>query len=281
MTANDVAIVTVLVDNVVGQPRLLGEHGLSIALRYGNTLVLFDTGEGEALARNAARLGIDLGEVEHIILSHGHYDHSGGLKVATEAAPKAPVWMHPQAKQARYAKANRDQMESISMPESVIDHLVRSDRDIRVTAYPTVVFSGLRITGTIPRPELFAVDDGLFLDTDASAKDEVDDDQAIFFETKVGLVVLLGCAHSGVINTLSYISRLTKGAQIAAVIGGLHLFAASEEEIRRTVAFLKEQRLDLVVPGHCTGPKATFAFAQAFGSQFRPCHSGLTLSFPL
>jgi 7,8-dihydropterin-6-yl-methyl-4-(beta-D-ribofuranosyl)aminobenzene 5'-phosphate synthase len=137
-------------------------------------------------------------------------------------------------------------------------------------------------TGTIPRITDFEDTGGpFFLDPCCSMPDSLDDDQAIFFETLQGLVIVLGCAHSGVINTLRYIDELSGGKPIHAVIGGMHLVQASPERISRTIEEFRRMNVQWFMPGHCTGMAAMISIWNSFPGRCATCHVGANFEFEI
>ena len=250
---------TVLADNYVTARNLRGEHGLAFHLAADNRQILFDTGQGLVLADNARALGIDLGAVDTVVLSHGHYDHTEGLPHVLGVA-RAPVTihLHPQALQPKY-RVTRSEARAIGLPQEALDALSRPPARVMTATTPTEVAPGIFCTGEIPRPADGPPPTDIFhLDPAGTQPDPLLDDQALYFSTTKGVVVLLGCAHSGVIPTLDYIRRLT-GQPIRAVLGGLHLGKAPPAEIQRVEDYLRTLELTCLVPMHCTGTRATAA----------------------
>lgn len=272
--------VTFLSENTARRPGILGEHGLAYWIRAGDSRVLFDTGQGLVLNSNSERLDIDLAKAGAIVLSHGHYDHTGGLDVALARAPRAPVFVHPAAFLPRYSLGH-GQARQIGMDSSVLKKLVAENQPLVLTEEPTEIVPGLHATGQIPRETDFEDTGGpFFLDKEGTLPDPIADDQALYFETDGGTVVILGCAHAGVINTLSYIQRLTGNAPIYAVIGGMHLLNASPDRMRKTISALREMDPQWIGPAHCTGPFATAELFMSFPEKRLACHAGAKLRFP-
>jgi 7,8-dihydropterin-6-yl-methyl-4-(beta-D-ribofuranosyl)aminobenzene 5'-phosphate synthase len=141
------------------------------------------------------------------------------------------------------------------------------------------VCDGVRLTGTIPRLTDFESDAGtFFLDPEGREPDPLVDDQAVFVETRAGTVVLLGCAHAGVVNTLRHVESLAPGP-IHAVVGGMHLGAASPERVEATVGALVERGVRHVIPCHCTGLPATAALMGELRDRCTPGHAGAAFEF--
>ena len=231
--------ITVLVDNVARAPHLIAEHGLSVWIEADDHTILFDTGQGGALEPNAKHLAARLERADAIVLSHGHYDHTGSLSHVLARAEDAPIYIHPLAFAAKYARRNQPPHRYIGMPAQVASDLQLSRARVHLTAAPAQICPGVWATGQIPRLADFeATDSPFFLDEGCTERDAILDDQALFVDTVSGLVVVLGCAHSGVVNTLDWIARVTGRTSIHAVLGGMHLFDASTERISATAAAL-------------------------------------------
>lgn len=249
--------ITVLVDNCVRQPGLLAEHGWACWVETPTCRVLFDTGQGQALLHNASELGIPLSETNAIVLSHGHYDHTGALAAVSELAPAAHVYAHPAAFEAKYGRRPNGRVRENGIPGDKAGVLGRIGHRLISTIGLTDICDEVQVTGQVPRTTQFESSSGPFyLDEACQHPDSLVDDQALIVRTDAGTVVVLGCAHAGVINTLEYVAQSTSGAPIHAVIGGMHLGAASDERIDRTIEELRRRQITQVVAAHCTGANA-------------------------
>jgi 7,8-dihydropterin-6-yl-methyl-4-(beta-D-ribofuranosyl)aminobenzene 5'-phosphate synthase len=257
--------VIVLVENFVQRRGLRAEHGLAFWIETPAQRVLFDAGQtGETLMHNARELGIDLSTADTFALSHGHYDHTGGLAAALALAPHARVVMHPHARLSRYVQRENGSADPLGMPPDVIAALDARVNTIHYERRPYGLGDGVWLTGEIPRTTTFEHGtDGFFLDADCTMPDGIADDQALFFDSGNGVVVLLGCSHSGVINTLEYVRALTRDRPFAAVIGGMHLRDGADESIRHVTRELRRLTPRMLVPLHCTSFAARVTLANA------------------
>lgn len=264
---------------MVPPPRVpLAEHGLSclITVRSGNErhTVLMDTGvSSTCLFHNAGLLQAEFGAIEDIVLSHGHYDHFGALSdLLRRVGRRVPVTLHPDAFLER-----RMNIPQVGRPTPVprLDPaaLTANGADLRMSEGPSLLASGLLLaTGEVERTTSFekgfpwaeARING------AWSVDPFHDDQAVVVRVRdKGLVVISGCAHAGIVNTVRHAQKITKTGKVHAVLGGFHLSGPLfEPVIAPTIAAVKEIAPLMIVPMHCTGWKAVTRFAAEMPGQF-------------
>ena len=272
--------ITVLVENTVHRPHLVAEHGLSIHIQIGERCVLFDTGQTDKLVANARALGVDLTQLDAIVLSHGHYDHTGGVAAVLKLAPTARVFVHPAALEPKYGKSSSDQSRFIGMSPEAIQAVRGATGGFVGTPGWTDVGKGLFVTGEIPRITPYEDTGGpFFLDAACTRPDPLIDDQALVIDLGPNLLLLSGCAHSGVVNTLDHVARMTARKPVRAVIGGLHLGSATQDRVQQTISRLRGIDLDCLAPVHCTGWPATAQLWQTFPEIHRQVGVGTTIEF--
>ncbi|MEN3055449.1 MAG: MBL fold metallo-hydrolase [Candidatus Methanosuratincola petrocarbonis] len=264
--------ITILCDNTVSPAArgMLGEHGFSALIRHGGEAVLFDTGQtGVPLINNMKALKI--GRVEDAVLSHGHYDHSGGLpKLIESGSAPSRVFTHRDAFLPRFKKV-RGNLVNIGMP---FDPKILEAAGVSVIASgsPQQVKEWLITTGEIGRESFERPETEFFIGMDGKIeKDGFRDDMGIVAALDgKGLVVVTGCAHSGVINTVNHARKVTGIEEVFAVVGGFHLNDAGEEKLEMTAAALKEIGVKKVVPCHCTGFAAACHMRRKLGDAVEP-----------
>jgi len=275
---SDTLRLTVLVENSVHRAGLAAEHGLCCHVQFGGQSVLFDTGQTDLAVLNATQLRINLGAVGAVVLSHGHYDHTGGVPAVLAVAPSAPVFAHPAAFAPKFNRPPGGPARLIGMSEQTAHALRCHPVGVTSTRGWTPVADGIFATGEIPRATAYEDTGGLFfLDAEGRRPDPITDDQALVVDLGSGVVVLLGCAHSGVVNTLEHIAHQTGNKPVRAIIGGMHLGSASEDRVEKTIARLHQAELELLMPMHCTGWPAMGRLWQEFPKCFRPGSVGSVL----
>lgn len=271
--------VRIIVDNRPGDG-LIAEHGFAALVRARGRTILLDTGQGEALARNAAALGIELETVGTLVLSHGHYDHTGGIPSVAARRGGFALYFHAGVLLPRYS-VDHGEAREIGIPAASTRALEQLDaRCFHPVSRSETIARGIGVAASIERASSFEDTGGpFFLDAAGRAPDPIEDDLALWIHTEGGLVVLVGCCHAGIANTLERVRRDARERRIRAVIGGLHLLHAGRMRIESTVAALESEPPQLLVPCHCTGERAVEALRGAFGSRVEVGYSGMELSF--
>jgi 7,8-dihydropterin-6-yl-methyl-4-(beta-D-ribofuranosyl)aminobenzene 5'-phosphate synthase len=272
--------ITCVVDNTVqqGSP-FWGEHGLSFRLQIDESCALFDTGHSESvLLHNLGLLGRCPRDASAVILSHAHLDHTGGLAAVLSQKPGLPLYANPDFFRPRFTfRSGEYKSIGLSLSQEELTRLA----DLHLNAEPVEILPGVWTTGEIvDRTEPEGRSSRHFVpDGENWQPDPYKDDMALVLETGEGLVVICGCCHAGLLNTLSHVKK-TFQRPISAVLGGTHLLNASQEHLQRVVKILRDgYNSPHLYLNHCTGVQAYLTLANAFGDRVNPCPVGTTLTF--
>ncbi len=238
------------------------EHGLSFYIESGGMKVLYDTGQsGDVLLHNALLAGVNLSGLDCIVLSHGHYDHSGGLLKVLKMNEGVSLVIHPAAFQKKFARRESG-LKAISLPFELNE--LREHCELQIESGPVDLGRGISITGEIaritpyetPQPDLLVEKDGELI------VDAVMDDQSIVVSANEELVLLCGCCHSGIVNTIECVKNMT-GRYPSAIAGGLHMEKADEFRLSSTAEALQAAGVKNVLAGHCSGNEILLRLSHA------------------
>ncbi len=270
---------TCVVDNHTTSPDLKGEHGLSFWIESTDGVVLFDTGQtAKALFNNLAWLELPVERIDAVVLSHAHYDHTGGLAVLLEKRPGLPVYAHPDLFQPRYSHRQTGTLSiGLEMDREELNRIA----DLRLTPDPVELLPGLWTSGEISeRPEAKGTSANLVV-RGANGEwlpDPHTDDQSLVILGEDGkLTLICGCCHAGILNTLAHVRRVF-AREVSVVIGGIHLKSADEGEIAHVI-----QVLNATAPGtkyfldHCTGDRAVEIFSRVFSGRVENFPAGMAI----
>lgn len=264
--------ITVLSDNSIGRLVGAGEHGFSAFIETDQGHYLFDTGNGGSVVTNSLVLNKDLRSIRKIFLSHGHHDHSGGLPEVLKLKGNVDVHAHPDLfldRIAVFKEEGRETRRFVGIPYKKI-YLEFLGANFILNREFVEVEKGIWFSGEVPRKTFFEKPDPrLFTDVDGKmVQDSLPDDQSLILDTDKGLVVILGCAHSGMINILNHIIHKTGKEKFYAILGGTHLDFLTQEQLEESVQSLKRMEIEKVAVSHCTGMRAAFRLQQEFGDRF-------------
>ena len=275
---------TIVVENSasLGNSSVWAQHGLSIFLELNlgreYMKLLWDTGAScEVMLHNADALHIDLPHIDLICLSHGHYDHTGGLMgVLQRVNGKICILAHPDI----FAPKLKAQpfLQFIGPPFCRVEAEAAGAIMLDCRG-PTAIAPGVMTTGEVTRLESFEKVEGFWTIKDGQyCEDNIPDDQALAINIEgKGLAVITGCAHAGIINTIKHAQKITGVGELYAVIGGFHLTDADEMRIDATADALRKLDPAILRPGHCTGQKAICRLQEALGDRCRPLAAGDTI----
>jgi len=253
----------------------LAEHGLSLYIQHGDANILFDTGQTDVYLKNADKLGIDLNETSHIVLSHGHYDHCGGLPNFPFENNTPNIYVHKGAFQKKYA-INSD---NVSYREVGIDWEQKNYPQIMITDGDTKLGNDINLIGNITYGVDFeGTPKGFFTkenpNQNAMQSDLIDDEQILVIDTEKGLCIFLGCSHAGIINCINHALSKFPNRKIHTLVAGMHLSNATDKRISQTIESLKKLDIKYIYPLHCTGISAIMQIKQVFGERCKVLYSG-------
>jgi len=259
----------------------LAEWGLSILVEVDGMRILMDTGLSFSAVHNTQLMGIDLSTIDRIVLSHGHADHTGGLREVLKIKGETEIIAHPDIWTAKYVERDQEGVKYCGIPYSR-EELESRGAHFNLVREPVHISDNVMTTGEIPMLSGYEeIENNLFVkEDDLLHPDPLADDLALVIDTEFGLVVILGCAHRGIINTLRRAQNLTGKELVYAAIGGTHLFRASKERIEKTIADLREMGIQKIGVSHCTGFRASARLAQEFGDAFFLNNAGTRLTLP-
>lgn len=269
----------IIVDNKAAEG-FVAEHGFSLWVQADERTILFDTGNKEALSVNLKKLNLDLSALTDLVLSHGHYDHSGGVETVLGSRSDIQVYLHKAAMQQRYAR-DKDGARPVRMPPGSMQSLWRVAEDsIHWLTHPLKISNHIGLSGPIPRRTGYEDAGGPFYhDPYGERPDPIDDDNALWIQTPEGLIICVGCSHAGIVNTIQAVTEITGETTIRSVVGGLHLVNASSRRLKKTAEALNALDLHQIVACHCTGEEAYLYLQKHLDCRFTRGCAGLTLPF--
>lgn len=275
--------VTIVCDNSISRSGFVGEHGFSCLIERGGERVLFDTGPGRSLPINLEVVDMDLSGLDRICISHGHYDHTGGLLWATQQLDRIEVIAHPEM----FSRHMVMDPEAPDKPPRYIGcpfsrrELEQSGAIFRFAGQTEEVAPGLWfVTGIDRDPGKSPLDPRLVVpEGDAFKPDPIEDDASLLVATDGGPVLVLGCAHAGVLNILAYVKAKMGIDRLRAILGGTHLMFYGPEDLSRVIDEFERFSIDLVGVSHCTGFEAAVALYNHFGDRFASASAGRIFTF--
>ena len=260
---------TTLCENTVSGPGFTAEWGWSIHIQSDGLNILFDTGANIATVKNADKLGIDLKALDMIILSHSHQDHTGGLREVLKRTGHLEILAHPALWIPKYKKRKPDKpAEFNGIPYRMEE--IEKHAALKLSQEPVQLSDAIMTTGEVALTTDFEkLDPDFYVKENGTLRpDDFPDDLALIIRAPQGLVIVLGCAHRGVINTIQHARKITGEESVHAVIGGTHLFPKKKPQVQKTIDALKEIDVRNIGVSHCTGMDAAMQFAHAFGDKF-------------
>lgn len=258
--------ISVLTENCAGS-HFQAEHGLSYLIDIDGEKILFDTGHSDVFLQNAHQLGINLHkEVQKVVLSHGHWDHTFGLRHLENKT----VITHPHSLDRMLAT---DEFKDVRLNLSPQE--LENKFDLKPSREPQRITEHLLFLGEIPRVNNFEAQSTNLTDENGN-EDFIPDDSALAAVTSDELVIITGCSHSGICNITEYAKLVTGISDVKAILGGFHLWE-KDEQTEKTVKYFQKNQVGKLYPSHCTQLPALSAFYEAFNTQ--QLKTGMVLEF--
>jgi 7,8-dihydropterin-6-yl-methyl-4-(beta-D-ribofuranosyl)aminobenzene 5'-phosphate synthase len=275
--------VTILSDNCISASGFIGEHGFSVLIEREGRRFLFDTGQGTALPINLEKLQKSLKGLHRVFISHGHYDHTGGLKWVLEESGGVEIVAHP-------ALFSKHMIKEPDKPDALPRHigcpferesLEELGASFHFVDRTTEIEPGIWFVTGFDRAETARPNDARLVLPDGMGyvADLMDDDASLLIETETSPVLILGCAHAGVVNIMNHVKRRLGIRKIRALLGGTHLMFCGPEQCSQFIKIIDEFSVDMVGASHCTGFRATVELAKHLGDRFTMAAAGAVFRF--
>lgn len=258
----------VIINNDESKPPFLKEHGFSALIEEGGKFILFDTGNSNIFIKNMELLNINPKDIKDIVISHGHYDHSGGLRFLPNKEDKYNVYLR---KEIFKNKFRSDKFIGIEWEklEEIFDFKF-IDENIKYK-----IFDSIYTYGPAPFMNDFEEPDIEFqlIDNNVKRRDYFEEELNLVIEDENGLILITGCAHRGIANIVKgVLDDFNK--KIKVLLGGFHLYNSSLKKIEKIVNFFNEVQIEKIIPCHCTGDKAIIIFKDKFDGEVLNCYAG-------
>ena len=271
----------IIIDNLVFSPGLKAEHGFCMFIETPENRIIFDTGQSSLLVENSLKMGIDLGETTMVVISHGHYDHTGGLLSLLEYIGKdIEVYAHPGIFDRKYSGRDKEKIKYIGIPEEKALYQKLGAKFVFVDK-PFQIEKNIFISGQIPRLSGFEDVGGAFVRKigDNFVKDDILDDISFIINTGGGNILITGCSHSGLLNTIDNAQNITGLNEFKLICGGFHLANKGNGYVMDLIKHLEEKEFEAIAPAHCTGTDATCLIKNNFGQKVLECSTGRVFEF--
>lgn len=270
-------ITTVVENNAPENSGLSGEWGLSLHISFEGKQYLLDTGKTDLYAENAPKLGVSIADVDTAVLSHAHYDHSGGYDSFFTINRKAKLYLRSCCKENCYGQHGWKRAY-IGIPRGIMkkyeDRIVRVDGDYQLDENVWLIPHKQENLGPIGKKAKLYIRKGLRF-----YPDDFLHEQSLVFKTEKGLVILNSCSHSGAYNIIREVQKTFEGQPVLAMIGGFHLKSSSPEEVREFGENLKKCEVKYLYTGHCTGIPAYQILKGILGDRLQPLTTGTVIEF--
>lgn len=268
----------VLVENKTNSSTAMAEHGLCIYIESHGRKILFDSGASDLFLKNAVTMGVDIKEVDTAVVSHGHYDHTGGFPAFCRVNHKAPVYIHKNAFRKSYVWRNNELGKITSGIRWSERELEEIKPRLIYTDGPEDLNENIRLTGTVRQEEAFIPTERFYYIDDEGelVEDDMSHEQCLVIREPKGLYIFSGCSHRGAVAALNAGKSMFPGEKVAVFLAGMHLYSASKEDRYRVIEEIAAENLDMVMPVHCTGIEGICALKNRLGDRCEAVAAGYT-----
>ena len=234
----------------------LGEPAVSYYIEDGNDKILFDVGYSDVFIKNAEKMNIALDKVNKIVISHGHDDHTGGLKYLFNRKKDLELVSHPES-------FNYKEIDGLCISSPLTKEELSNVCNLNLTKEPIKISEHITYLGEIPQFNSFEKRNviGTTIINDENKEDMVEEDSAITYKSNKGLFIITGCSHSGICNIIEYAKKVCNETRVYGVIGGFHLFE-NNEQLQNTIKYFKDNNIELIYPCHCVSLEAKIEMAK-------------------
>ena len=262
---------TILCENSAGVPfKVIGEHGFACFIETPHGNYLFDTGQGFGILQNAMALNKDLKSIQSIMISHGHYDHTGGLPAVLQVRGKVDIHAHPDIFSERFWTSG-EQRKFVGIPFRRV-FLESLGGNFCLDKEFVDIGPGVFLSGEIPRKNSFEKGDqnmtAILPGGEQIHPDPLKDDLSLIVDSPSGLILVLGCAHAGMVNIIEHVLEKTGRDRIYAIIGGTHLGFSSDEQFEQTLNVIDQYHIERIGVSHCTGMEKAAILYSRLGERF-------------
>ena len=247
----------ILVENKTDNPGIMAEHGLSIYIKTDEKKILFDAGASDLIIKNANKMNTDLSTIDFAIISHGHYDHTGGFPSFHNVNNKAPIYIHENAIKKYHGKHNGKIEKAMCGIRWTADEKALLDQSLFFTKRPLWINENIVISGTIPNVDGIVPTEQFYYEENGEMiPDDMSHEQFLAINNENGIILFSGCSHKGVIPAVKYCKELFPGEKIILLVAGMHLYSADKATRERVINQVIEEDIEKVMPLHCTGINA-------------------------
>lgn len=274
--------VQILIENRTNHHDCLAEHGLSVYIETAGRKILFDVGASELYRINAEKLGIDLTKVDTVVVSHGHYDHTGGVPSFCDINEDARILIHKSAFEKTYGLENgrlEEETCGIRWTEAQTDKI---SQRLALTDGPNWITEDIVVSGAIPKLDDFQPTETFYIKSEDGSllPDPMEHEQFLAVRQRddggrsKGIFLFSGCSHNGVISCLQYCKTLFPGERILDLLAGMHLYHSLKEERGEVLKKVAAEEMDYILPVHCTGIDAICELKLLMGERCIPAGAG-------